>query len=253
MKNLLEGKRAVVTGGTRGIGKAIVKKFLESGASVYFMGTNRELGESVLQEMQAFTGPHAKVGFIKVDVADFKSVEEGFKQAVEGLQGDIQILVNNAGITRDNLLMKMSEEEWDQVIATNLKSAYNTCKVAIRSMVKARFGKIINISSIVGLSGNAGQLNYAASKAGLIGFTKSLAKEYGSRGVRANVVAPGFTLTAMTDNLPPQVKERMLQEIPLGRFGESDEVANAVLFLASPLSDYVTGQTLSVDGGMVMY
>lgn len=250
--DLLLGKRALVTGGTRGIGRAIVQRFLEAGASVVFFGTNSELGASVVAELESKKRAGASLAFVNVDVSSASAVEEGFKRASEALGGDVEILVNNAGITRDNLLMKMSEEDWDQVLAINLKAAFLTAKAAIRSMVRARRGKIINITSVVGLTGNAGQANYAASKAGLIGLTKSLAKEYASRGIQVNAIAPGFIETAMTDKLSDQVKEKILSEIPLARLGKAEEIAGVAVFVASPLADYVTGQTLAVDGGMVM-
>ena len=186
-----------------------------------------------------------------MNVSKSKEVDENIQNILIDF-GKIDILVNNAGVTRDHLLMRMSEEDWDEVLDVNLKSVYNTCKSLARSMMKARSGSIINISSVIGLMGNAGQANYAASKAGMIGFTKSIAKEFASRGVRANCVAPGYIETQMTDVLPPQVKEGILTKIPLGRIGLPSDIAQAVLFLASDASCYITGQVLAVDGGMVM-
>jgi 3-oxoacyl-[acyl-carrier protein] reductase len=186
-----------------------------------------------------------------VDVADKAAVENAIQTILTTL-GGVDILVNNAGITRDGLLMKMSEEDWDQVLATNLKSVYNTCQSLVRPMLKARSGKIINISSVVGITGNAGQTNYAASKAGMIGFTKSLAQELASRGICVNCIAPGFIQTKMTDGLTEGQKEGILKQIPMGKMGTVENIADAALFLASPFADYITGQVLAVDGGMVM-
>lgn len=248
---MLKGKKAIITGATRGIGKAIATGFAKEGASLALFGTNSALGKEVEEELKPFLKEGAKAVFYKVDVASTKEVENSIKQVIDEFQR-IEILVNNAGITRDNLLLKLSEEEWDQVIDTNLKSVFNTCKAIMRPMMKARYGKIINITSVVGLMGNAGQTNYAASKAGIIGFTKSLAKELASRNICLNCIAPGFIQTAMTDVLNDQIKENLLNQIPMQRFGKPEEIANAALFLASSLSDYITGQVLTVDGGMVM-
>jgi 3-oxoacyl-[acyl-carrier protein] reductase len=249
---LLKDKKALITGGTAGIGKAIALKFAQQGASVAFFGTNLQRGEETLQELKkAQISPEQKFLFMAVDVADKAAVNAAIQKIIEGF-GGIDILVNNAGITKDGLLMKMSEEDWDGVIAVNLKSVYNTCQALIRPMMKARGGKIINISSVIGLIGNAGQTNYAASKAGMIGFTQSLAKEVASRQICVNCIAPGFIQTAMTDALTDAQKESILAGVPMGRLGLPEEIANAALFLASPLSDYVTGQVLTVDGGMVM-
>lgn len=188
---------------------------------------------------------------MKANIADSEEVTALFKQAVERF-GRIDILVNNAGITRDNLLMRMKENEWDDVIATNLKGTFLTTKAVSRTMMKQRYGKIINIASVVGLIGNAGQANYVASKAGVIGLTKTSARELAARGINVNAVAPGFITTEMTDELDEQTKEMMLSQIPLGKYGTTDDVANAVLFLASDASAYITGQTIAIDGGMVM-
>lgn len=244
----LEGQVAIVTGGTAGIGKAIVSKFAEEGVKVAFFGTNSEKGKSVEDEIKAKT-KNSDVIFFNVDVSKTDLVDQSFKQVLEKF-GQIDILVNNAGITADQLLMKMTEDEWDRVLDINLKSCFNTCKAVVRTMMKARKGTIINISSVVGLMGNAGQTNYAASKAGMIGFTKSLAKEVATRGILVNCIAPGFITTNMTDKLSEQQKEGIIKDIPLGRMGEVNDIANMAWFLASPLSNYITGQVFAVDGGM---
>lgn len=251
MEKLLTNQTAVVTGGTRGIGKAIALRLAEEGASVAICGTNPEKGNATLAELQALMSGDQKAAFYQVDVANGTQVEEMIAQIYADF-GHIEILVNNAGITRDNLLMRLSEEDWDNVLNTNLKSIYLMCRAVIRTMMKARQGKIINISSVVGLTGNAGQANYAASKAGMIGFTKSLAQEVASRGINVNCVAPGFTETDMTDVLNEKQKEGVLAKIPMQKMGAPQDIANAVLFLASPLAAYITGQVLAVDGGMVM-
>ncbi len=249
---LLKGKSALITGGTAGIGKAIARLFAEHGADVAIFGTNQQRAEQVVQELEAAKiHPDQKTASFLVDVSKSKEVEETIQKLLTSF-GKIDILVNNAGITRDNLLMKMSEEDWDLVVDVNLKSVYNTCRSLVRSMMKARSGSIINITSIVGLTGNAGQVNYAASKSGMIGFTKSLAKELASRGIRANCVAPGYIETQMTEVLSPQVREGILAKVPLSRIGQPRDIAHAALFLASDLSNYVTGQVIAVDGGMVM-
>jgi 3-oxoacyl-[acyl-carrier protein] reductase len=247
---LLKGKSALVTGGTAGIGKAIALLFAQHGANVAIWGTNRQRGEQVLHEL-SMTSPDQKFQLQIVDVASTSAVESALQELL-GHFGNIDILVNNAGITRDGLLMRMSEEDWDQVLATNLKSVFNTCKVLARPMMKQRAGSIINISSVIGLTGNAGQVNYSASKSGMIGFTKSLAKELASRGVRANCIAPGYIETSMTDALPQAVKEAIIEKIPLGRIGQPADIAQAALYLASDGASYVTGQVLTVDGGMVV-
>jgi 3-oxoacyl-[acyl-carrier protein] reductase len=252
MGQILKGKTALVTGGTAGIGKAIARLFAEEGAHVAIFGTNPERAKIALEEIEKCkSDPAQKVCSVLVDVSKNKEVEEAVNKLIADW-GKIDILVNNAGITRDNLIMRMSEEDWDLVHDVNLKSVFNTCKAVSRPMMKARGGAVINISSVVGLTGNAGQVNYAASKSGMIGFTKSLAKELASRGVRVNCVAPGYIETQMTEVLPPQVKEGVLSKIPLNRIGQPQEIAQAVLFLASDLSSYVTGQVIAVDGGMVM-
>ncbi len=252
MQQVLKGKTAIVTGGTAGIGKAIASAFAAQGADVAIFGTNKERAEQTVLELeQAKVDPQQKFRFFLVDISKTKEVDETLSKLVEEW-GKVDILVNNAGITRDNLLMRMSEEDWDRVVEVNLKSVYNTCRSLCRPMMKARSGTIINITSVIGLMGNAGQVNYAASKSGMIGFTKSLAKELASRGVRANCIAPGYIETQMTDVLQPQVKEQILTKIPLSRIGQPRDIANAALYLASDLSSYVTGQVIAVDGGMVM-
>lgn len=249
MNNLLSDKIALITGGTAGIGKAIALKFAEQGAQVLLFGTNQERGDSAAEEINA--AHSGKAQFFQVDVSDFNAVNETIKQILS-LHGRVDILVNNAGITKDQLLMRMNEQDWDNVMNVNVKSCYNTCHALVRPMMKAKSGKIINMSSVIALTGNAGQTNYAASKAAMIGFTKALAKEVASRGICVNCLAPGFISTAMTDLLSESLKEATLNHIPLGRFGSPDEIANAALFLASNLSDYITGQVISVDGGMAM-
>jgi 3-oxoacyl-[acyl-carrier protein] reductase len=245
-------KTVLVTGGTAGIGKAVALKFAKEGASVVIFGTNEERAKSVVEEMgQNSGGEGQKFAFKLLDVSDKKAVDGAMKEVVDSV-GFIDVLVNNAGITRDGLLMKMSEEDWDVVIAVNLKSVYNMSQALIRSMLKARRGKIVNISSVVGLMGNAGQTNYAASKAGIIGMTQSLAKEVASRGICVNCIAPGFIQTSMTDALSDAQKEVIFKQIPMGRLGLPEEIAEAVLFLSGPESNYITGQVLTVDGGMVM-
>jgi 3-oxoacyl-[acyl-carrier protein] reductase len=249
MHSLLASKTAIVTGGTRGIGRAIAECFAKQGASVALFGTNREKGEAAAQELQSQVAPNQKITFYQVDVADNAQVEKTIEQVYADF-GNIDILVNNAGITRDNLLMRLTPEDWDVVLNTNLKSVFNTCKAVIRAMMKARGGKIINITSVVGLMGNAGQTNYSASKAGMIGFTKSLAKEVASRGISVNCIAPGFIETDMTHALNDKQKEAILSEIPMQKMGQPKDIANAALYLA--LAEYITGQVLTVDGGMVM-
>jgi 3-oxoacyl-[acyl-carrier protein] reductase len=241
----LGGQVAFVTGGTRGIGRAIAETLLAAGAKVAIVGRNREQAERVAAEL----GDNAR-GFA-ADVAERAPVEAAIA-AAEAALGPIAILVNNAGLTRDNLLLRLQDEDWDQVLAANLKGAFYTTRAVIKGMMKRRAGRIINITSVVGLTGNAGQTNYAASKAGLIGFTKSLAKEYASRGVLANCIAPGFIETDMTAALHADARHALLSQIALGRLGQPSDIAGAVLFLASDLARYVTGQVLVVDGGMVI-
>lgn len=249
---LLKGKKALITGGTSGIGKEIALTFAKQGANVAIFGTNAERAAQVIEELkQKQIYPEQQFHAELVNISDKGAAEKAI-QSLLGLFGQIDILVNNAGVTRDGLLMKMSEQDWDEVIDINLKSVYNTCQALIRPMMKARSGKIINISSVVGLTGNAGQVNYAASKSGIIGFTKALAQEVATRGINVNCIAPGFIHTPMTASLTDVQKTAILNKIPMGRMGNPEEVANTALFLASDLSNYITGQILTVDGGMVM-
>lgn len=245
---LLENKSAIITGATRGIGRGIAIEFAKQGANVAFTYTSSVIAAEALEtELKAF-GVAAK-GY-QSNAADFDAAQELAKEVLKEF-GAIDILVNNAGITKDNLLMRISEDDFDSVIEVNLKSVFNLTKAVIRPMMKQRAGSIINMSSIVGLKGNAGQANYAASKAGIIGFSKSVALELGSRNVRSNVVAPGFIETEMTDKLDATVVQSWRDGIPLKRGGNPQDIANACVFLASDMSAYVTGQTLSVDGGMM--
>ncbi len=248
MEGVLKGKTAIVTGATAGIGKEIALTFAKQGAKVAVFGTHPERGLEVVEAIKAQGGDGV---FIAVDIAKTDAVESSVQQAVEKL-GHVDILVNNAGITKDQLMLKMTEEDWDSVIDINLKSCYNTCKALMRAMLKARQGKIINISSVVGLTGNAGQVNYASSKAGMIGFTKALAQEVAKRGITVNCIAPGFIETRMTDAMTEEQRKNVLEKIPMGRMGSTKDIANAALFLASPFADYITGQVITVDGGMVM-
>jgi 3-oxoacyl-[acyl-carrier protein] reductase len=249
---LLKGKVALITGGTAGIGKAIACLYAEQGAEVIILGTNRQRAESALQEIEAKKADSSqKNSYHLLDIANTQEVEALIEQLLKE-KGKIDILVNNAGITKDQLLMKMSEEDWDRVIDVNLKSVFNTCKALCRPMMKARSGVILNISSVIGLIGNAGQANYAASKAGIIGFTKSIAKEFASRGIRANCIAPGYIDTQMTEGLAASIKEAIISKIPMSRIGSPHDIAHAALFLASDWATYITGQVLTVDGGMVI-
>lgn len=248
---LLHNQIALVTGGTAGIGKAIVQKFATSGAEVFFLGTNTERGKQVAEEICATT-KRESAHFYPVDVSNKKAVDEAVK-SILAKTGRVDILVNNAGITQDQLLMKMTEEEWDKVFNINVKSCYNLCHALVRSMLKAKKGKIINLSSVIALTGNVGQVNYAASKAAIIGFTRALAKELASRNIHVNCIAPGFIKTAMTDTaLSQEQQEAVCKAIPLGKIGLPEDVANLALFLASGLSDYIIGQVITVDGGMVI-
>ncbi|WAM30884.1 3-oxoacyl-[acyl-carrier-protein] reductase [Caldicellulosiruptor naganoensis] len=246
---LLKDKVALITGASRGIGRAIALKFGQNGANVVINYSSSESQAQTLKEEIEKLGVKALT--IKCDVSNSEEVNAMFSQ-IEKEFGRLDILVNNAGITKDGLILRMNEEDFDKVIAINLKGAFLCAKAASKMMVKQREGNIINISSVVGIIGNVGQTNYAASKAGIIGLTKSLAKELASRNIRVNAIAPGFIKTDMTEVLSDKVKEMMLSSIPLGRFGEAEEVANVALFLASNLSSYITGQVIVVDGGMVM-
>jgi 3-oxoacyl-[acyl-carrier protein] reductase len=246
---ILDNKVALVTGGARGIGKAISLAFASEGAQVAFVDVRLDASSEEL--LALLRSKNIKAMAYQVDVRDLTASQN----VVENVQKDFQridILVNNAGITRDNLLMRMSEEEWDAVIDVNLKGTFNFCKVVSRLMISQREGKIINVASIVGLIGNAGQVNYSASKAGVIGLTKTLAKELASRNISVNAVAPGFVDTEMTQKLTPQQKETLLSLVPMKRMAKPEEVASVILFLASPAASYMTGQVLSVDGGLVM-
>ncbi|WP_149526407.1 3-oxoacyl-[acyl-carrier-protein] reductase [Sphingobacterium hotanense] len=245
---LLAGKTALVTGASKGIGRKIAEVFAQHGANVAFTYLSSvEKGQALEQELQA-SGTQVK-GY-RSDASKFDEAEKLINDIVADF-GGLDIVVNNAGITKDGLLMRMTEENWDDVININLKSVFNVSKAASKVMMKARKGSIINMSSVVGVQGNAGQANYAASKAGIIGFSKSLAKELGSRNIRTNVIAPGFIRTEMTDVLDPKVVEGWEANVPLKRAGEPEDVANACVFLASDLSAYVTGQVIPVDGGML--
>ncbi|NNC96170.1 MAG: 3-oxoacyl-[acyl-carrier-protein] reductase [Chitinophagales bacterium] len=244
---LLESKTALVTGGTRGIGKAIAEKFAKEGAKVAFTYLSSEEKAKAIESDLKKLGPDAMA--IKSDAASYEEAERLIAGILEHW-GQIDIVVNNAGITKDNLMLRMSEEQWDDVINTNLKSVFNVTKQVLKPMMKARQGSIINLTSIVGMKGQGGQANYSASKAGMIGFTKSIADELGSRGIRSNAIAPGFIQTDMTDALPDATKEKYLSQIPLNRFGQTEEVADVALFLASDLSSYVSGQTISVCGAL---
>lgn len=240
-------KIALVTGGSKGIGKSIAIKLAEDGYDIAFTYSSDEnAANDTLEELK-------KLGSNSLSIKKDMSIEEDVKEAIKEIEeklGTVDVLVNNAGITRDGLLMKMKAEDFDRVIEVNLRSVFLTTREIIRPMIKKKYGKIINISSVVGIMGNAGQANYAASKAGVIGFTKSIAKEFASRGVRANAIAPGFVETDMTKVLKEDVKEEMLKNIPLGYFAKPEDVANLVSFLASEKSDYITGQVIQIDGGM---
>lgn len=246
--NLLEGKTAIITGASKGIGRGIAEAFVKQGCNVAFTYLSSvEKAEAFEREIST---SDVKVKGYRSDASDFESAQKLAEEVLKDF-GSIDILINNAGITKDNLLMRMSEEDFDKVIHINLKSVFNLTKAVQRTMLKARKGSIINITSVVGVKGNAGQANYAASKAGMIGFTKSVALELGSRNIRCNAVAPGFIETEMTEKLDEKTVEGWRQAIPLKRGGTPEDVANACLFLASDMSAYVTGQTIQVDGGML--
>ncbi len=245
----LENRIAVVTGAGRGIGKAIAERFVAEGAKVAIVSRTEANSKAVADALNATSADSAKP--YAVDVADAEAVSAMGKQILADFD-HVDILVNNAGVTRDNLLLRMSDEEWDTVIDTNLKGAFHLVKAFQRSILKQKNARIINIASVIGLIGNAGQANYAASKAGLIGFTKSLAREFAGRGVTVNAVAPGFISTDMTSDLDEKIKEAVRSRVPLGTFGEASDVAAAAAFLASEEARYITGQVLAVDGGMVM-
>jgi len=246
--SLLADKVAVVTGAGRGIGRAVALAYARMGADVACVSRTEENSAKVAAEVEALG---RRAWPLAVDVSDTAAVDAAAKEILE-LAGRVDILVNNAGVTRDNLLMRMSEEEWDTVLNTNLKGAFNFTRALTRPFIKQRSGRIINIASVIGLIGNAGQSNYAASKAALIGFTKSIARELAPRGITVNAIAPGFIETDMTAVLDDKVREEVLGRVPLGRFGSSDDIAHAAVFLAMEPTGYVTGQVLTVDGGMVM-
>ena len=249
---VLKGKNVIITGGTAGIGRQIALTFALQGANIAIFGRSEERAKQVIEELEkAKIFPDQEFHAEIVNVGDKASIEAAIQDLLSKWE-QIDILINNAGITRDGFLMKMKESDWDEVIEINLKSVYNTCQALVRPMMKARSGKIINISSVVGLTGNAGQVNYAASKSGIVGFTKALALELATRGICVNCIAPGFIDTSMTGALNETQKENILRKIPMGRIGDPEEIANAALFFASDMSSYVTGQVLTVDGGMVM-
>ena len=244
----LQNKVALITGGARGIGQAIAMTFAKEGADIVVADVNLEVAQKTASEIEALG---RKALALEMDVTDYAKVEEGVNKILDKF-GKVDILVNNAGITKDNLILRMSQAEWDAVINVNLKGTFNCIKAVSRPMIKQRSGKIVSIASIIGLMGNAGQANYAASKAGIIALTKTVAKELASRNINANAVAPGFIQTDMTASLPEEVKAKMMEAIPLAKLGMPQDVANVCLFLASEESNYITGQVITVDGGMVM-
>lgn len=244
----LNNKVAVVTGAAQGIGKTILLLLAQKGASLVLCDINLEMAGETAREIESRGGSCLA---LKSDVSNFQDAEKIIKQTVEHF-GSVDILVNNAGITKDNVLLRMKEEQWDQVMAVNLKGTFNFTKAAIRVMFRQKRGKIINIASITGLMGNAGQANYSASKAGVIGFTKAIAREYADRGITVNAVAPGFITTAMTDDIPEKEREELIKQIPMKRLGTPEDVANVVCFLASEEASYITGQVIGVNGGLYM-
>ena len=246
---MLENKIVLVTGGARGIGKAISLAFASEGSHIAF--SDKELGSAADETSELIRAKGVRVLALQSDVRDFASTQTAVDEVKKEFQR-IDVLVNNAGITRDNLLMRMTEEEWDLVLDTNLKGTFNYCRAVSKYMISQREGKIINISSVVGIIGNPGQVNYSASKAGMIGLTKTLAKELASRNIQVNAVAPGFVETSMTEKLTPQQREALLTMIPMKRTAQPEEIAGVVVFLASPAARYITGQVLCVDGGLVI-
>jgi 3-oxoacyl-[acyl-carrier protein] reductase len=244
----LDNKIAVVTGAAQGIGKVIAMHLVQKGASLVLCDIDLEMVKEAAREIEEAGG---KCLALKSDVSNMQDAEKIIKEAVAHF-GSLDILVNNAGITRDNVLIRMKEEQWDQVMAVNLKGTFNVTKAAIKVMMRKKSGKIVNIASITGLMGNAGQANYSASKAGVIGFTKSIAREYADRGITVNAVAPGFIETAMTDAIPEREREELIRQIPVKKLGTPEDVANAVYFLVSEEASYITGQVIGVNGGLYM-
>ena len=244
-----DGKVAIVTGGARGIGRAICDTLAKAGAQICVADLNLEQAQASAKEISELFGQ--KTIALQVNVSDTENARKMVETALSEFS-KIDILVNNAGVTRDTLIMRMDESDWDLVLDVNLKGAFNCSKAVVRTMVKQRYGRIVNISSVSGLAGQAGQTNYSASKAGLIGFTKALAREVASRGITVNAIAPGFIPTALTVDLPEELKDTIIKNTPMGRMGKPEEVAQAVAFFASDEASYITGQVLSVDGGMVM-
>ena len=244
----LKGKVALITGAAQGIGKVIAVRLAESGASIAICDLNIDGLQTTTKEIESAGGRALP---IEANVASMDQTQAMVEKTVKEL-GGVHILVNNAGITRDSLLLRMTVDDWDKVLTVNLKGVFNCTKAALKFMAKQRYGRVISIASIVGEMGNAGQANYAASKAGVIGFTKTVAREYAKRSITANAIAPGFIATAMTDELPEKAREDLMKQIPIGRLGTPEDVANAVLFLASDASNYITGQVINVNGGMYM-
>ncbi|MDP6685852.1 MAG: 3-oxoacyl-[acyl-carrier-protein] reductase [Candidatus Omnitrophota bacterium] len=244
----LEGKVALITGGARGIGREIALSFAREGANIALCDVNLEATEKTAKEIQDL-GRECMA--VQADVTDSKSVQDMMDKILDKFK-KLDILINNAGITKDGLVLRMSEDDWDKVIAVNLKGSFVCTKIAAKVMLKQRFGKMVNLASIIGIMGNIGQANYSASKAGIIGLTKSVAKELAPRGITVNAIAPGFIKTEMTSKLPEEVQKNMLSAIPLGRFGGPKDVANLALFLSSESSSYITGQVIQIDGGMLM-
>ena len=246
------GKVALVTGGTRGIGKELSTTLAQHGARVFFCGTNQELGNQVADTINAtLPQDNAPTSFYQVDVSDFKACGDMVTNIIAE-SGQIDFLINNAGITRDNLLMRLKESDWDEVMAVNLKGCFNCSKAVIRGMIKKRYGRIISLSSVIGLMGNSGQANYAAAKAGIIGFSRSIAREVASRNINSNIIAPGYIQTEMTQAMDEKAQDKIKKLIPVSRLGTVNDVCNAALFLLSPMADYITGQVLQVDGGMLI-
>ena len=248
---MLKNKKVLITGGTRGIGRAIAETFAKNGAHVIILGTSEQKAQETLSQLKELAGhPEQLFEYKLVNVGQHQEVLIALEE-IEKTWGALDVVVNNAGITRDNLLMRMSEKDWNDVLDVNLKSIFSVCHHVIKSMLKARKGKIINISSVIGLTGNPGQVNYSASKFGVVGFTRSLAIEVAKRGICVNCIAPGFIETDMTASLTETQKEELMRKIPMQKLGSANDIAQAALFLASSMSDYVTGQVITVDGGML--